>query len=409
MIKFNLMRPDDDLPDDAPEIQEEEQEEEALPDEPAEEGIDADEELDETILEELDDYKRKQPEIAEEEEDEEEEEVEERSGMSAGVITFAVAALLLIALFGAYYFELLPPAVSQPVDELKERIIMLVSGEKSPEPAIAEDRIFEEEASADKPAPPPVEKPLQQPKDDKVTDLPVEKPVETPAEPVTPVEETEVPVKKPAPQKDGVQLTDYEGLVSETARSIAFIDHHNAFIQLFPKGLFISTMSTSASDLLLEAKADDKAVFREFFDKVDNSALFNDFKYIPEEIPGSESHQAIFRGAYKIRANSSDRDLYNLSSERFIKALADFANKEKMTFTEKRSFEIDNDFDNVKTTMLQLGFYGNIEKILNFMSALRNLPATYSLEKIYLSRKPTDSFPVPIKLLLYISLHERGE
>ena len=160
---------------------------------------------------------------------------------------------------------------------------------------------------------------------------------------------------------------------------------------------------------MLEAKATNKSVFIEFKDKVDNSALFNNFSYILDSSPDFGNKEAIFRGAYTLRFDNRNIELYNLSSERFIRALANIANREKMSFTEMRHFEVENEFTNVKTTMHRIAFYGNIDKIVNFMTSMKELPATYSLEKIYLSRKSTDSFPIPIKIFLYISLHERGE
>jgi len=141
MIKFDLLHPDDDL----------KQEEEVLPESrdesPEIEEVPAgpDTELDETVLDELDDYKRSSEELSsfgDEEEEEAEDEDEDSDGGSRRswtLISFAAVIIILAALWLAYLLGYLPDSFSSSIDGIREKIVVLVSREKIPDGSIPEE------------------------------------------------------------------------------------------------------------------------------------------------------------------------------------------------------------------------------------------------------------------------------
>ncbi len=429
MIKFNLLHPDDDFPENLEKDELDtidEQPEPEVRDYP--EPVSREDGLDETVLSELDEYKQSGPDIETFEDEDYEEDDEDEDYESShhwALISGLSVVVLIAAVWIAFILGVLPSPLDRTVQSIKDKIVVMVSGEKLPEAAISEERIFEEttpepaameETAGVKISETPSEAVSKFVPESIVKTVPEPEPEPEPvAEPDTVQESVATqaailpPPISPGPEMPDLSRSEYEQLTMASARSQAFLENSIAFIRLFPKGLFISTLSCSPNELVLEAKAPNSDIFKVFTQEMKQSGLFSHFVYTPDNSADDTTPMALFRGDFKLEYDNSDNDLYNLDSKRFINYVSDIAGRENMELNDQRSFTVNSDLQKVKTTMHELGYYADVDRIQNFLSDLLSIPGTFSVEKIYLSRKSTDSFPDPIKLMLYVSLNERGE
>lgn len=218
-------------------------------------------------------------------------------------------------------------------------------------------------------------------------------------------------------QKTKSEMIKEEGLLPETGeRLIRFITLSGKRIaqsinvlQSIPKGVFISYFSSSGNIVLMEVKTDNAALFQTYHETALKKKIFTNLQFIQGHESALPGYKGYFVGTFNYGVVPGWEAFYNLTANDFVDYIAGLAADIKMNFTELTYYEIDNEMPKIKSTYFNIGFYGQPDQITSFLQKVEEIPGTFVVKKIFISRSPTDSYPIPMKLTLYITMFEREE
>jgi|GEM_PF-3541646 len=422
MIKFNLLKPDEE------EIREESLPEEDLQEELSQESELPEEEpaLDETVLDELDDYKNRETELRsfddEEAEDDEEEDEEEAQRRPWGLLSVAAVIVIVAAFWLSYLLGYLPENLSDSMDGLKNRVVTLFSGEDMPEEAIAEERVFEATVpdsgteldtaenvgEAESEVLSQTEAPVSA-----VTEEPVAAEA-VPSEAVQAVRE-KLPVPKPVEKKlpearAGLDREYHRILTGKSAESRAFLQLEKDFLAVVPAELYVLTWSHSAGTVVMECESVDPQNFILFSKALKERGLLSEFNFAPrlDEAEGSRA-RAILRGSYRSSGEAQSVELYDLEKSRFEREIRSMARTASLSVAELKAGRTESPYEGVESRRYMITLEGSVKGIGTFLDTMLDLQATYELDKTSYSRRPRASENEPLKFQIFLTHFESGE
>lgn len=184
---------------------------------------------------------------------------------------------------------------------------------------------------------------------------------------------------------------------------------HRLFIlsDHFPKGLFWSYYSTSGGFELFEVKAREPGIFEMFYNRVMKNNLFNTLKFYSYDGKYWDSLEGVFVGTYSSTTPIEKGALYSMNPDDFIAYVAYSAQTAKINFTDRNSKPGKSVIPRTKQTVLELTFYGTINQLERFVEEFSKIPATFTVSKVIAGRKPSEQYPDPLKLTLFVALYEK--
>jgi hypothetical protein len=208
-------------------------------------------------------------------------------------------------------------------------------------------------------------------------------------------------------KEEGLKPETVEQLMRFTTLSKGRIAGAVKTIQAFPKGMFISFYSNSGNIVLMEVNAENENIFERYHKVCSQNKIFSKLDFIKTENAYSVRPAGYFLGKYTLGTIPVSESFYNMNNRDFIDYVADIAYKRKLNFTELTEIENSQDIENTLATSYVMGFYGSYEQITDFLTDFNKIPATMTANKIYISRRLTDTYPLPLNLKLYVTLFER--
>jgi hypothetical protein len=175
----------------------------------------------------------------------------------------------------------------------------------------------------------------------------------------------------------------------------------------FPEGLFWSYYSNSANYELFEVKAAKVGVFETFFNRVMEKKLFKNLNFYSYDGKYWDSLEGVFAGNYVSEVKKDNAPLYTMSSEDFIDYVAHAAQKTGVNFTDWTVNKVESMIAGTEQSVFKLTLYGTVSQLSRFSNGLMEIPATLTVTKVIAGRRPEDSFPDPLKLILYVGLFEK--
>jgi hypothetical protein len=175
----------------------------------------------------------------------------------------------------------------------------------------------------------------------------------------------------------------------------------------FPNGLFWSYYSASSGFELFEMKANKPGRFEAFFNRVMEENLYKELKFYSYDGKYWDSLEGVFAGRYKLSEPQGEKTLYNLDSEAFLDYVGHAAQKAGVNFTDLSSYKVETTISGTRQNAFKLTFYGTVNQLSVFSDAFLEIPATFTINKVIAGRRPSDSYPDPLKLTLFVSLFEK--
>jgi len=175
----------------------------------------------------------------------------------------------------------------------------------------------------------------------------------------------------------------------------------------FPSGLFWSYYTTSSGFELLEMKATEVGLFEQYFNRVMKNKLFDTLEFFSYDGKYWDSLEGVFVGSYTPAANAQTGPLYTMSAEDFLDYTGYAAQKAGINFTDRNSSMGKSVIPGTKQTVFELTFYGTVNQLADFADEFLSIPATFTITKVLAGRRPSDSYPDPLKLTLFVSLYEK--
>ncbi|BFN36991.1 hypothetical protein [Fidelibacter multiformis] len=175
----------------------------------------------------------------------------------------------------------------------------------------------------------------------------------------------------------------------------------------FPSGLFWSYYTTSSGFELLEMKATEVGLFEQYFNRVMKNKLFDTLEFFSYDGKYWDSLEGVFVGSYTPAAKAQTGPLYTMSAEDFLDYTGYAAQKAGINFTDRNSSMGKSVIPGTKQTVFELTFYGTVNQLADFADEFLSIPATFTITKVLAGRRPSDSYPDPLKLTLFVSLYEK--
>jgi len=209
---------------------------------------------------------------------------------------------------------------------------------------------------------------------------------------------------------NGTEKTSPENIQILKKQMAESAERLNRFFLLsrhFPSGLFWSYYSSSSGLELLEMKASEIGLFEEYFNRVMKNKLFDSLEFFSYDGKYWDSLEGVFVGSYQSSAKTEEGPLYTMSSGDFLDYTGYAAQKAGVNFTDRDSRTGKSVIPGTKQTVFELTFYGTVSQLSDFAEEFLSIPATFIITKVIAGRRPSDIYPAPLKLTLFVSLYEK--
>ncbi len=198
-----------------------------------------------------------------------------------------------------------------------------------------------------------------------------------------------------------------QNLKNEVAESRERLKRFFILSGYFPNGLFWSYYSASSGYELLEMKANKVGLFEKYFNRVMDKKLFDSLNFYSYDGKYWNSLEGVFAGTYTSSGKTKIESLYSMSSDDFLDYVGYAAQKAGINFTDRISHEVEAGIPESHQKVFKLTFYGTVSKLSEFADGLLEIPATFTINKVIAGRRPSDTYPDPLKLTLFVSLFEK--